>query len=205
MSFSKHNVGVKDTHYLSLWDKNDLPFIEKLQTKIRGTHDENLINQYFDILNKKWNDHHPTPEPLDLSVDEKYIMTYKGLAKFCRLITRQDTTTFTHVAVGNGVLQVPMPFDDLLVAEQYVIPISVNGFLEASGTSVRYSGTFGANTVSDSYRESLVRNTSSAGSSGKIVMCIASFSDSPIVHTQGSTGFSCAGSIEFNVIADLQS
>ncbi len=200
-----HKISFKDTHYLSLWDKNDIPLVEKIQAKIRATHDEHLINDFFDIMDKKWNDHKPIPEPLDLSVDEKYTMTYKGIGKFCRLITKQDATTFTYVAVGTGAPADtnPMPFDQDLVSEEYRVGFATNGFFDATGTSIRYGGTFGSETVTDFYNESLVRNTENFGDSGRITMCIASFFDNPISHTQGNTGFTAAGSIEFNIIMDI--
>ena len=96
-------IRLKDTHYLASWDNKDLPLIEKWSAKIRNQErNEELASMFFKLLESKYNDHHPNPEPLQVAVDRKYLLTWKGIAKMCRLVTKQDTTTFTHVAVGTG-------------------------------------------------------------------------------------------------------
>jgi len=186
---------LQDTHYLALWDKNDLPLIGKWQEKIRnGERNEELGKLFFKLLDSKYNDHHPNPEPLDLAVDKKYLLTWNGIGKFCRLITRQDSTTFTHVAVGTGAT-VPQPYDIALVSEASVIDFASNGFFDGAGTSIRYAGTFGSGVPSNTFKESLVRNQ--ATSTGSTVMCRNIFPTNPISHTSGNSGFTCAGTIEF--------
>jgi len=205
MSVVTHKIKLKDTHYLSLWDKNDLPKIHKIQAKIRATSDKDLTDSFFDIMNRKWNDHKPDPEPLELAIDDRFVMTYKGIGKFCRLITKQDATTFKYVAIGNNAPADtnPMPFDQTLNGEEDHVSFEENGFFDATGTSIRYGGTFGESLPTDTYNESLVRNTAEFADNGMIAMCIASFYDNPISHTQGNTGFTAAGSIEFNIIMDI--
>lgn len=195
---------VKDRHYMSLWDAKDLPTIEKWQEKIRATHDEQLIRDFFQLLDKKYDDHRNLKvEPLQLALKDD-VLTYKGVAKICRLVTRQDLTTFTHVAVGTGAPAgtQPLPFEENLYNEDYKVAFVQNGFFDAAGASIRYSGTFGATVASENYNESLVRNVSDEGDSGKVVLCISQFDDDDIAHTSGNTGFTCAGSIEFTIIAD---
>ena len=191
------SIHLKDTHYLASWHKNDLPLIEKWQAKIRnGERSEELGQLFFKHLEAKLNDHHPAPEPIDVAVDRKYLLTWKGIAKMCRLITQQDTTGFRQggVAVGTGST-VPQPYDEALVAETNYISFETNGFFDGSGTSIRYCGTFGSDVASNDFTESLVRNQSAAG--GSIVLCRNIFTDNHIDHTHGNSGFSCAGVIEF--------
>jgi len=96
-----------------------------------------------------------------------------------------------------------MPFDNELVNEQNHVDVLTNGFFDATGTSLRYGGTFGAEMPTDTYNESLLRSHQNASDAGMIALCIAYFLDNPISHTQGNTGFTAAGTIELNVISDL--
>ena len=193
---------VEDHHYLTLWDAKDLPNVNKWQEKIRQTHDEKLITEFFDLMNRRWDDHKNLPiEPHQVSkVDD--VLTFKGVAKFCRLITKQDSTTFTHVAVGTAGDPTFVPFNDELQAEEDQVSFVTNGFFDAAGTSLRYGGTFDQSMPTETYSESLVRNKALASDSGMITMCLNAFGDDPINHTSGNTGFTAAGSIEFNVIMD---
>lgn len=206
----KHEIfwRLKDRHYLSLWDKRDLPIIEKCQEKIRKTHDEQLLKEFFKNLDRKWDDHRSNfncnVEPLDLSLKDD-VLTFRGIGRMCRLITKQDTTSFGYVAIGTGAGfdVTPMPFDQDLVSESAKIATATNGFFDATGTSIRYGGTFGATVASADYNESLIRDTSNAGDGGRITLCISMFQANPIHHTFGDTGFTAAGSLEFQPIADL--
>lgn len=194
-----------DRHYLSLWDARDLPNVEKWQEKIRVTHNEQLILDFYSLLDKKWNDHNNLDiEPLELSRKDD-VVTYRGIGKMCRLVTNQNILTFEYVAVGTGAPADtnPMPFDQGLITEEAKVPVAENGFFEAAGTSLRYAGTFGEGLGSDSFNESLLRTHPNTSDTGNETLCIASFFDNPISHTQGNTGFSAAGSIEFNIIMDI--
>lgn len=195
---------IEDHHYLTLWDKNDLPNVYKWQEKIRETHDEQLIKSFFDLMNRYHNDHKNNLEiePHQVSkVDD--VLTYKGIAKFCRLITLQDDTTFTVVAVGRtSGANTFVPFNDSLILEESYVTFARNGFFDAAGTGLRYGGTFGESMVTAAYSESLVRDTESAVDSNRIVMCLNNFQLDPINHTNGNTGFTAAGIIEFDVIMD---
>jgi len=207
-SRSKHKEifwKVKDRNYLSLWDKNDLPAIDKWQAKIRQTHDEQLIKEFFRNLDRKWDDHRSNfvIEPIDLGVKDD-VLTFKGVARFCRLITKQDNTTARNVAVGTGAAlnSRPMPFQQSLISEVNHVHFDTNGFFDATGTSIRYGGTFGESMGTANYNESLVRDTDNDGDSGRVTFVMAMFFDNPISHTQGNTGFTAAGSIEFLPVAD---
>jgi hypothetical protein len=192
------SIQLKDTHYLASWRKKDLPLIEKWQAKIRnGERSSELVEMFFKHLESKLNDHHPTPEPLQVAVDRKYLLTWKGIAKMCRLITQQDTTGGFKdggVAVGTGSTT-PQPYDEALVAETNYVAFTTNGFFDGSGTSIRYCGTFGSDVGTNDFTESLVRNQT--GPTNSIVLCRNIFADNPIDHTSGNSGFSAAGVIEF--------
>jgi hypothetical protein len=194
---SKHKIGLNDTHYLASFDKKDLPLLQKWASKIRnGERSEELAKIFFKLLDSKLNDHHPKPDPLAVSKDEKYLLTWKGIAKMCRLITQQDSTGFRDggVAVGLGSTT-PQPYDTQLVNEASYIDFATNGFFDGSGTSIRYAGFFGSSVPTNTFQESLVRNQTSAV--GSTVLCRNIFVNNPMVHTQGNAGFAAAGVIEF--------
>lgn len=198
---------IRDRHYLSLWDAKDLSAVEKWQAKIRATHDEQLILDFFNNLNRKWDDHRSNLiiEPHQVSKKDD-ILTYKGIAQFCRFITGQDLVLnrgFRYVVVGSaGSDNRFLPFNDSLVAEEGHVSFETNGFFDAVGTSIRYGGTFSQNMITETYSESLVRSTANFSDPNMTVMCLNNFGDDPINHTSGNTGFTAAGSVEFAVIAD---
>jgi hypothetical protein len=191
---SHDRIELKDTHYLASWDVKDLPLVRKIQEKIRLTHSQNLIEEFYSLLDKAWDDHRNQKiDPIQTAKTED-IMTWKGIAKICRLITRQDSSTFTYVAVGTGAT-VAQPYDQALASELAKIDFATNGFFEGSGTSVRYCGTFGESIISAQIKESLVRNQSTA--TNAIVACRNVFSSNYIDHVAGNSGFSAAGVWEF--------
>jgi len=195
-------VKLKDTHYLASWDKKDLPLIRKWQEKIRnGERSKELGDMFFKLLDSRYNDHKTTPEPKQVAIDKKYILTWKGIAKMCRNITGQDTTTFASggVAVGTGET-IPQPYDERLVEEEEYIDFATNGFFDSAGVSIRYCGTFGETIPDDNFKESLVRNQATA--TGSIVLCRNIFANNPIAHDEGDSGFSAAGIIEFVPVVD---
>lgn len=198
---------VTDTHFLTLWDVNDLPKVEEWQRKIRLTHNETLIHDFFDIMKRKYNDHtnNLLIEPHKVSMKDD-ILTYRGLARLCRIVTGQDQPSnrgFKYVAVGtSGNTEPFLPFNDALVSEEKAIPFELNGFFDAAGTSIRYGGTFDQSMPSETYSESLVRTTANFGDSNMVCLCLNNFADDPINHTSGNTGFTSAGSIEFTILAD---
>ena len=222
--YSEHSIKLKDTHYLVKWDKNDLPKIRKTQADIRkyqtiigelykNNPNDPLIPQleakkkqigdeFYDIFEESLNDHkNLRVDPLNVSVDRKYILTWKGVAKMCRNITGQDTTTFAAggVAVGEGTTT-PTPFDYKLANEFYFIDFATNGFFDCAGTSIRYCGTFGEDLGDADLTESLVRNQAMATNS--IVLCRNIFTNNPINHNSGNSGFSAAGIVEFIPVTD---
>ena len=191
-------VGLKDTHYLTLWDKNDLPKVRKWQDRIRAGLEPSV--EFTDLLEDNLNDHRNLRiDPLKVAVDRKYIMTWKGIAKICRLVTKQDTNTFTHVAVGTGSTT-PQPYDSALVTEVTYIDFATNGFFDGAGVSIRYCGTFGESVATNTFTESIVRDQASP--TNATVLCRNIFADIPIDHNSGSSGFSAAGIIEFIPIVD---
>lgn len=197
-----------DHHYLTLWDAKDIPKVEKIQQQIRLTHNETLILDFFDIMNKKWNDHNYNNlnlEPHKVSRKDD-ILTYKGIARMLRIVTGQDQPQnrgFKYVAVGTaGGSTVYMPFSDSIQSEERAVAFDLNGFFDAAGTSIRYGGTFDQSMPTETYSSSLVRTTANQGDSGMVCLCLNNFAEDPIDHTQGNTGFTSAGSIELTIIAD---
>jgi hypothetical protein len=193
------NATISDTHYLALWDVKDLPKINKWQERIRAGIDKS--SEFTDLIEKSLNDHRNLKvDPIQTAVDRRYILTFKGVARFCQLITKQSSTTAHTVAVGTGTAT-PTSVDTALVTEIANIPIATNGFFDASGTMIRYCGTFGAEVVDGDFTESLLRDTASA-SATTVVFCRNTFVDTFIEHSQGNSGFSAAGVFDFQIVAD---
>lgn len=194
------SIKLKDTHYLASWDVKDLPKVRKWQDRIRAEIEP--AKEFTDLFEDYLNDHRNLRiDPLQVGVDRNYILTWKGIAKMCRNITGQDTSTFRSggVAVGTGST-VPQPYDTALVAEVSYIDFATNGFFDSAGVCIRYCGTFGELVATNQFKESLVRNQSA--SSGSTVLCRNIFPTNYIDHNSGNAGFSAAGIIEFIPVVD---
>lgn len=179
---------LNDYHYIKKWDKSTLDIVRSLDKEIREANEKDKLLKEFDEL-----------QPLSVQWDYKYIATFKGIAQFCKLITGDSTDRPAVVAVGQGST-VPSAFDFQLVDELEYVEIANSGFFNASGTTIRYNGTFGQSIADEDFKESLLRNQASA--SGATVFCRNVFAVNFIDHNQGAAGFSCGGVFEFVPIQD---
>lgn len=191
---------IKDTHYLTHWSSEDLLTIRDMANKIKklplGTKKDELISDFYSILDKSWNDHRLPLQPEQVAKTED-ILTWKGISRFCRLITRQSSNTFTTVALGTGT-GTPKPFNERLDNEVSWVDMRQSGFFEASGITVRYAGIFGETIPSNHYTESLVRDQN--GANGATVACRNTFVQNYIDHTIGNGGVVAAGIWEFIIV-----
>ena len=202
MSVTSHDFPqIKDTHYLTHWSSKDLLTLRKMSAKIRtlpvGSKKDELISDFYSLMDKRWDDHRNLPVEAEQVSKTEDILTWKGVAKFCRLITRKDNNTFTTVAIGTGT-STPKPFDERLVNEVSWVNMTTSGFFEPSGITVRYAGIFGETIPTNHYTESLVRDQS--GANGATVACRNTFVQNYIDHTVGNGGVIAAGLWEFIIV-----
>lgn len=184
---------LKDKAWCAQWDTKHYDNIQKLMSKIREGNNHELINHFFNTLDKKYNDHHNSTfmgiPILDISYTED-ICTYVGLALFIK----SGYTIYTHIASGSGATT-PTPFDTALVTEQARVAFTANGFIEPAGVQIRMASSFPTSTASHTVNEMCVANKSAI--SGQTILSRNIFTNNTITHTINNDIWTCAEVIEF--------
>lgn len=164
-----------------------------------------LLHEYFDCLIDHVNDH----KDAFMQVQGRKIIPYKvayrddvqtlvGVGIDNKNITGEGFTQWSHVAVGTGIAPAYV-WSDSLTTEVLVQDFG-HGFFTASGLAILYAALFGELVATNTYQEGLVRNQSTQ--SGSSVLCKQTFTNDPINHTSGSSGFAVAGILEYAPIVD---
>lgn len=223
---------VEDAHFMSLFDVESIKPVEGLFKSIRQLHNKykfynqlqkhfhlnltnklynidleknHLLHSFFDCLVEHANGHtdsmiqigNKAIHPKKVSCRDD-IQTLNGVALNNKNITGEGFTDWNYVAVGIGDEE-PFVWSDSLEAEITDQHFG-HGFFTASGTAILYAAMFGEGEPSNTYQEALVRDTQ--GPNGAKVLCKQTFTNDPITHTNGNSGFAVAGILEFTPIVD---
>jgi hypothetical protein len=190
-------MGIKDTAYASLFDKKDLPYIYRLAEEIRATHNQDLVNDFNNTLDKRWNDHNPileignkNIELLDVSKTDDLVVTL-GLQRLCDQILGTSVNRWRFIQCGTGTT--PATVSDVGFAGPIpIIDMTLSGWTEYAGTSLRFAAIGGESLVTATITEAGVFDT---GTSQILNRCM--FSSFPITHTVNVNGFVISFVIEF--------
>jgi len=192
-------MGIKDTAFASLFDKNDLPYLYRLAEEVRITHNQDLVNDFNNSCQRKWNDHNPILdlgnkkiEFLDImkSLDGDLVVDV-GMQRIIDLILGTSTNRWArmNVATGNAV---PAITDTTLSGGALSVQFSVSGWAEFASTSLRFAGIFGESTATITPRESGVYNDLQT-----VLLNRNMFQNFNFTHTINVTGFIISNIIEF--------
>lgn len=223
---------VEDAHFMSLFDVADIKPVEGLFKRIRQLKQQyknyhtmqkyfhlNLTNKlynleveknkllhvFFDCLVEHANGHTDSIMQIgNLKIKPKKvscrddIQTLNGVALDNKNITGEGFTDWNYVAIGIGTEE-PFVWSDSLQTEISEQDFG-HGFFTSSGTAILYAAMFGEGEATNTYTEALVRDLQ--GPTGAKVLCKQIFTDDPITHTNGNSGFAVAGILEYTPIVD---
>jgi len=189
---------MKDYCYASLFDKKDLPYIKRLAEEVRATHNQDLVNEFNNLSEKKWNDHNPvleingkTIEPQQVSKANDLVVNLGVATLIAQIIG--PFARWRYIGKGTGVT-VPAGAQTALVTE--VFPrsdMSINGWREYASTSLRFAAIFGESTPTISVTEVGIFDTITAGTMLNRNM----FDFNPCTHTVNTSVFVISSIIEF--------
>ena len=189
---------VKDVCYGSLFDKKDIPLLHKYAQKVRETHDQELVNNFNMMCEAKFNDKHPVLmvgdkeiEPIQVSKADDLVVT-AGLDQSINQILGTSVVRWQYMAKGTGTTT-PAAGNTALVTE--VLPrvdMSLYGWREYAGASLRFAGIFGESVTGIVVRECGIFTTSTVGT-----MLNRNVFLPPITHQQLGDGFVISCIIEF--------
>ena len=217
--------GISDYSYVSLFDKCDVPTLQKMINKINrsvvyamqtgGEHNTTLSDHYLEVCEKRWNDHSSVlleigNKKVDLQQvvksDPKDMVTTAGLRNLIDLILVLGSGRYVYIGKGTG--QTSASKSDTTLASEVSPRQSVlstitglNGWTEWAGLSMRFAALFGETHPTMAINESGVFTTST---SGTMLARDLYYPSAPMTHTQNVSAFLICLIVEFipkNVLA----
>ena len=162
---------MKDYSYITKFDKKDLPYIYRLAEEVRATHNQDLVSEYNSLTEKKWNDHNPiltvgnrTIEPLE-AVKSDDLVVNAGVNRCIDQILGISTVRWQLMTRGIGTT-LPNVAQTTIVSETLPrVDMSLFGWREYAGASLRFAGIFGESIVTPpiAYSECGIFTTSTVG------------------------------------------
>ena len=188
-------MAIKDTAYASLFDKKDLPYVYRLAEEVRATHNQDLVTEFNNTLEKKWNDHKPTiqignkdVELLQVSKADDLVLTV-GINFLIDQILGTTVTRWLNLTSGIGTTA-PTIADIGLVSGLVSVDMSLSGWREYASSSLRFGAIFGESTASGTVTECCVV-------AGTTLLNRNMFSNNPITHVANVTGYVISSVVEF--------
>ena len=190
---------MKDVCYASLFDKKDLPYIYRLAEEIRTTHNQDLVNDFNNKLENKWNDHNhflqvgnKDIEIQQVSKADDLVVT-AGVNQCIDQILGTSVTRWQYMAKGIGTTT-PVAGNTALFAEQSPrVDMSTSGWREYAGSSLRFAGIHGETMPTITINECGVFTASGGG----IMLNRNVFSNFPLTHTINIDGIVLSTVVEF--------
>jgi hypothetical protein len=197
--------GPKDTCWAANWGEKDQPLLEKYSIKsaILGTENNPMVIEFFDQLERKWNDHLGVLE-IDSKTFEireiaktKDIPTVQGLQQCCRMIITAALPPWRYHGVGNSTIE-PRAYQQRLYGEtepRADMTVPAQGSFTRVNQSMRAIGIFPSSFPTITVNESAVFNNVTAYAG--IMLNRQVFSAAPITHTVNVAPFTVATDINF--------
>lgn len=179
----------KDVCYASLFDKKDMPYIHRLSEEIQVTHNQDLVNDFNNNCQRKWNDHSSKLEIGNKKIEFRQVskaddlVVNAGVDQCIDQILGTSTTRWTIMSVSNVTTAVTAADTSFPSATASVTMTTPGlGWTEFAGSTLRYAGVFGETLTA------MTITTAGVVTSGGILLNRNVFSNFPLVHTFGSTG-----------------
>jgi hypothetical protein len=199
--------GPKDTCWAANWDNEELlqKYFKKSATL--GPEENPMVTQFFDQLERAWNDHAgmleidaQTFEIIDIAKTSD-IPTIQGLQHCCRQIITPGLAAWRYHGVGNSTIE-PRAYQQRLFGEtepRADMTIAEQGSISRTGRSMRFIGIFPASFPTITVRESAVF-TNNTGYTAGIMLNRQVFSGSAINHTVNVTAFTVATDVNLTAV-----
>jgi len=198
--------GPKDTCWVASYQGKDEPLLQRyfIKSATLGRENNPMVIQFFDQLEKKWNDHIGILE-LDSERFEiieiaktSDIVTIQGLQFCCRQIINTGLAPWRYHGVGNSTIEA-RSYQQRLFAEtepRADMTIPAQGSITRVSQSMRAIGIFPASFPTITVRESAIFNNNTGYTAGTMLNR-QMFSGTPITHTVSVAPFTVATDVNF--------
>jgi hypothetical protein len=198
--------GPKDTCWAANWGEKDQPLLEKyfMKSATLGAEDNPMVIEFFDQLEKAWNDHRGILQ-IDGEIFEihdiaktKDIPTVQGLQHCCRQIINPALPVWRYHGVGNSILE-PRAYQQRLYAEtepRADMTLGAQGSITRVNQSMRFIGIFPTSFPTITVRESAVF-TNNTGYTAGVMLNRQVFSANAITHTVNIAPFTVSTDVNF--------
>jgi hypothetical protein len=190
---------MKDVCYASLFDKKDLPYIYRLAEEIRTTHNQDLVNEFNNKLENKWNDHNHYLQIGNRDIEIQQVakaddlVVTVGINQCIDQILGASTTRWQYMARGTGTTT-PAAANTTLVTEVASrVDMSTSGWREYAGSSLRFAGIHGESIATITVNECGVFTAFTSGT----MLNRNVFSNFPLTHTINIDGIVLSAVVEF--------
>jgi len=201
--------GPKDTCWAANWGEKDEPLLKKyfIKSATLGRENNPMITEFFNQMERKWNDHHQEATILEIDsktfeiieiAKTKDIPTIQGLQHCCRQIINSGLPLWKYHGVGSSTIE-PRAYQQKLYGEagtRIDMTVAGQGSITRSNQSIRTVATFPASFPTLSVKESAIF-TNSAGYTAGIMLNREVFVSNPIGHTVNVSPFTVATDINF--------
>lgn len=198
--------GPKDTCWAANWGEKDEPLLKKyfIKSATLGRENNPMIIEFFNQLEKKWNDRTGV---LEIDSQKFEIMeiaktsdipTVQGLQHCCRQIMVAALPAWRYHGVGNSTIE-PRAYQQKLYGEagtRVDMTVAGQGSITRNNQSIRTVGTFPASFPTLTVRESAIFTNLTGYTSG-IMLNRQVFASNPIGHTANVSAFTVGTDINF--------
>ena len=199
--------GPKDTCWAANYEGNAEPLLKKyfIKSAMLGREDNPMVIEFFDQLEKRWNDHigilqidGETFEITEIAKTED-IPTIQGLQHFCRQVINSGLPSWRYHGVGNSTIE-PRAYQQRLFGEtepRADMTIGAQGSITRVSQSIKAIGIFPSTFPTITVTESAVftNNTAYTGIMLNRQVFTGGSAGVPITHTVNVAPFTVATNI----------
>ncbi len=157
---------MKDTTYASQFDNKDYQSLLRYAKKVRETHNPELVDNFNLACQKRWDDHTNISingmELLQVSKSDDLVVD-GGINVVINQITGALTSRWRYIGIGTGTTAVSSAQSALVTEVLPRADMSLFGWREYAGTSLRFAGIFGSTHSSTSINECGIFNSPTFG------------------------------------------
>lgn len=198
--------GPKDTCWVASYEGKAEPLLQKyfIKSATLGRENNPMVIEFFDQLEKKWNDHvgilDTGQERFEITEIAKTsdIVTIQGLQQCCRMIITPALAPWRYPGVGNSTIEA-RAYQQRLYGEiepRRDMTVPAQGSFTRVNESMRAIGIFPLDFPTITVRESAIFNNVTGYTTG-IMLNRQVFSAKPITHTVNVAPFTVATDINF--------
>lgn len=193
---------IKDYCYASQFDPKYSSLLYKLAEEVRLTHNQNLVDDFNNKCQQKWDDHNPILdngiEFLAVSKADDLVVN-AGIDHCINQILGTSVVRWQWMAIGTGVTAPAASQTALVTPTSPTVDMSLYGWREYAGATLRFMAFLGEKWVNTTVNEAGIYTTNALTPP---LLNRNMFSNAPIVHVAGKDAVVISEIVEFVPVVD---